>query len=307
VAPQRLHQLDREHSGSLRERVSSLFATRMPATIMSVLFAAVGGVTAAATRDVWIALTFVCGTMVSCLRLSILFAGRRLFADRMPTIDEVRELERRFGAAYIGFAVIFGAFAARALSLPAEDLHLPVAILVVGYAAGAVATAALRPKIAVPSVLMAVVPSVAVLACTATDANILSALCLSALLAGGLRSSARRYEVQAEQSAITNGSADLARTDHLTGLLNRFAFDEAVLQIEGGSLGGAQYAVHYLDLDGFKQVNDVLGHSTGDVLLSAVGERLRGSSLKGDVVARVGGDEFVVVQVDAGPASSKRC
>jgi diguanylate cyclase (GGDEF)-like protein len=89
----------------------------------------------------------------------------------------------------------------------------------------------------------------------------------------------------------------LAHHDALTGLANRVQLVEkieaalAVLPVQGGSL-----AVHFIDLDRFKEVNDTLGHDGGDFLLKAVAERLRAVTRTGDVVARLGGDEFVVVQ-----------
>jgi diguanylate cyclase (GGDEF)-like protein len=89
----------------------------------------------------------------------------------------------------------------------------------------------------------------------------------------------------------------LAHHDALTGLANRTQLIEgletalAVLPLRGGSI-----AVHFLDLDHFKQVNDSLGHDGGDFLLKTVAERLRDVIRVDDVVARLGGDEFVVIQ-----------
>jgi diguanylate cyclase (GGDEF)-like protein len=89
----------------------------------------------------------------------------------------------------------------------------------------------------------------------------------------------------------------LAHHDALTGLTNRPYLIEqlekalAVLPVRGGSL-----AVHFIDLDRFKEVNDTLGHDGGDFLLKTVAERLRAVIRVDDVVARLGGDEFVVVQ-----------
>lgn len=80
-----------------------------------------------------------------------------------------------------------------------------------------------------------------------------------------------------------------ALTDPLTGLRNRRALD---LALERGARG---MAVVHLDLDRFKQVNDALGHPAGDHVLAEVGRRLQAASRRDDLVARIGGDEFVVL------------
>ena len=83
----------------------------------------------------------------------------------------------------------------------------------------------------------------------------------------------------------------LAHHDALTGLANR----ALVLDRLGGPAGDAPRAVLFVDLDGFKAVNDKHGHGVGDALLIAVAERLTRLARDGDVVSRFGGDEFVVL------------
>ena len=86
--------------------------------------------------------------------------------------------------------------------------------------------------------------------------------------------------------------------DSLTGLVQRAALKERLTQIVAAShRTGAGAAVHFIDLDRFKAVNDTLGHAVGDALLVKVAERLRSTLREGDMAARLGGDEFVVVQV----------
>ena len=91
----------------------------------------------------------------------------------------------------------------------------------------------------------------------------------------------------------------LARTDVLTGLANRAAFlDRLNLEFARAKRGGNGFAVLYLDLDRFKDVNDTLGHPVGDELLQAVAVRLKGCVRTTDMVARFGGDEFAVLLDD---------
>ncbi|HQT63587.1 MAG: hypothetical protein B7Z75_06955 [Acidocella sp. 20-57-95] len=88
--------------------------------------------------------------------------------------------------------------------------------------------------------------------------------------------------------------AYLARHDSLTRLPNRVLFNEA-LQLACERCDTEQAALLCLDLDDFKLVNDSLGHATGDAVLVAVAERIRGCIRDGDTAARLGGDEFAII------------
>ncbi|MDQ8756956.1 diguanylate cyclase [Sphingosinicella sp. LHD-64] len=95
-----------------------------------------------------------------------------------------------------------------------------------------------------------------------------------------------------------------ARHDELTGLLNRTGlaaeFDRRAVAGDAEDL-----AFLFLDLDGFKGVNDTLGHSAGDRLLVEVAERLRAAARSGDIVVRLGGDEFLLVTRSGDPAGMR--
>jgi len=88
----------------------------------------------------------------------------------------------------------------------------------------------------------------------------------------------------------------LAQTDILTSLANRRAFMKRLSMAFNASLRGSPaFAVLYLDIDDFKDVNDTLGHAMGDQLLKEVVERLKSVVREEDLVARFGGDEFAVL------------
>jgi diguanylate cyclase (GGDEF)-like protein/PAS domain S-box-containing protein len=88
----------------------------------------------------------------------------------------------------------------------------------------------------------------------------------------------------------------LARFDALTGLPNRSVLRDRMERALGAWRTDNLCAIHFIDLDQFKQVNDTLGHTRGDMLLEAVAERLRTNIRDVDVISRFGGDEFVVLQ-----------
>jgi diguanylate cyclase (GGDEF)-like protein len=94
----------------------------------------------------------------------------------------------------------------------------------------------------------------------------------------------------------------MACHDALTGLLNRSRFQEELQRTLVRRLDG-QFAVLCLDLDRFKEVNDTLGHSIGDLLIKAVAGRLRKCVRETDLVARLGGDEFAILQFGASQPS----
>ena len=97
----------------------------------------------------------------------------------------------------------------------------------------------------------------------------------------------------------------LALRDELTGLANRRAFLERLeAEIARAVHTGIPFSLILLDLDGLKDLNDTFGHHAGDAALRAFGRALRRAVRAGDLVARIGGDEFAVIGVHAVPAEA---
>lgn len=110
---------------------------------------------------------------------------------------------------------------------------------------------------------------------------------------------AQQYEAVRERAALASAEA---RSDALTGLSNRRAWDEAVERHGDDETVG----VVVCDLDGLKDVNDRFGHAVGDHCLQVAAEVLRGAVREGDVVARLGGDEFVLMLPGADDDQARR-
>ena len=110
-------------------------------------------------------------------------------------------------------------------------------------------------------------------------------------------------QVQAalDGAAAHRALAVRASTDELTGLANRGLFFDGLAEARGS---GRTTSVLYLDLDGFKAVNDVHGHVIGDEVLCQVAARLRAARREGDLCARLGGDEFAIVLPDTDRATA---
>ena len=99
-----------------------------------------------------------------------------------------------------------------------------------------------------------------------------------------------------ERKTLEDQLSHMAQYDQLTGLPNRYLLhDRLQLACQRSAREGKQLAVLYLDVDAFKSINDALGHAAGDALLKQFGQRLKGQVRASDTVARVGGDEFVVL------------
>jgi diguanylate cyclase (GGDEF)-like protein len=115
-------------------------------------------------------------------------------------------------------------------------------------------------------------------------------------LEGRLRGVASQATIAIRNARLLEGMKHQALHDSLTGLPNRTLILDRIEQMQArGRRTGSEAAALFLDLDGFKHVNDTLGHEAGDRLLKSVAKRLLQTLRAGDTIARLGGDEFVVL------------
>lgn len=118
---------------------------------------------------------------------------------------------------------------------------------------------------------------------------------------GSIEQIARSIAFALERYRLTHSARAAAVCDELTGLPNRVLFQDRLSSaLRRARRNGHGVAVLYLDLDGFKPINDRHGHSIGDLVLQKVATRLSRSLRAADTVARIGGDEFAVILEEVG-------
>lgn len=205
------------------------------------------------------------------------------------------------------YAITLGAFAAVAMLTPMDGgWHPLIAANCFGYVAVVSARAIGRPAVAMAQMLIVMAPLILLSAFRGTTPSILLAITALMFMAAmmSVRINAHTMYAASRRQADANGAlaqrmqdqarqmSALATTDSATGLTNRAGIDAWFAEVSSDSR--ATFALFWFDLDRFKEVNDTLGHPTGDYLLREIAQRLRAVSPADALVARFGGDEFVV-------------
>jgi len=115
---------------------------------------------------------------------------------------------------------------------------------------------------------------------------------------------AARAGAELERKRVEGKIRNLAYHDALTGLPNRVLLNDRLeMALANSRRNQNKLAILFVDFDGFKRINDTLGHALGDQLLKGVAERLRQCLRKQDTVSRLGGDEFVILLPEVGAAA----
>lgn len=281
-----------------------LFGMRLPVVGLGVVFVGVCVLAALELGTISYTVLAALGTAVTLVRLAIFLLYER--ASPHPDLASLRRWERRYAMGNYAFAVLLAVLNIAALTVHYPLLHLITVSLVFSFGAGVVARTSIRPKICVTSLLIATIPTVAALAFHAFAAHsdalhremFLVEAALVAMITGlSLQTVAHLYRSAVEHHIARHDFARLAKFDPLTGLANRLLLREHFeASMSAGTRSGHMLAVHFLDLDGFKIVNDRHGHPVGDELLQQVASRLGAMVRTDDTVARLGGDEFVILQ-----------
>jgi diguanylate cyclase (GGDEF)-like protein len=214
---------------------------------------------------------------------------------------EVVSFDRRFLFSSMLFALLIGLANYSMLATPPSIGLAPLALAVTcAYSVAFVTRSSGRLKLLAAQALAIIMPAIVGYATLqlpngAVYVALLAVLLVSIMIMAVASNAQVVALYRADQSMRR-----MARTDMLTGLLNRFAFAEAVDRAVRRDRGEAAFGILAVDIDRFKEFNDSLGHDAGDEVIAEAGRRLLRVVGPGDIVARLGGDEFVILSTASG-------
>jgi len=285
----------------IRSRLVHMLYSAMPQVVSSTM----GNVLLASALwwrlpSAWTIALIAAAVMVTIIRLSVLFAYKRKNGDVPAPPVEAIFWERLYGAFSIVMAFVLSAVMLTAFTLGDSGVQLLSSGVAIGICGGqSTARVTCRPWIPLASGT--------VILCTLTTCAIIwkdpfsPIFAIFAVLYLYTYTEACRHSARTILGRLVAESelAGLVRRDSLTGLANRMGFEEELDRaLHAVRRNKGNVSLLMLDLDGFKAVNDDLGHPAGDAVLREVADRLRKLSRRTDHLARLGGDEFAIVITD---------
>ena len=288
-----------------RDLVAPLFTMRLPIIGFGFLYFCVSALILLRWPDPTVFVLLTASIVVTTLRVMLLNSYARAGGAGQPMPD-LEAWERRYAVLTFVMAALLAGLNLRVLMVHEPLLHMAALSLVFTFGAGVVSRTSSRPRMCSTSLLIAVVPTAAGLLAHAATMHheplhagffLLLALLILAVMGMSLDSVRHLHAATLEQVVTKHDLAKLARYDALTGLPNRLLLREAFHdRLAETRQAGTQLAVHYLDLDGFKAINDGYGHPIGDRMLCEVARRMLATIRTEDTAFRLGGDEFVIIQ-----------
>ncbi|GAA4040592.1 putative bifunctional diguanylate cyclase/phosphodiesterase [Parerythrobacter jejuensis] len=240
-----------------------------------------------------------------CVILGIVAVARVIVATKLSPDDSdttTRMLEIIYEAGAFSFAFLYGLIAALTIWYhPGGPVEVLIVANAIGYGIGISARNAGAPVIAMGQLVLTCIPIA--IACLLDGSLPMVFLAITIFLVAPAMASITfntfkvlRDSISAAETSekLARRMESLARTDVVTGLANRAGLNHSIVETMMNIPQDRMLALFWLDLDRFKEVNDLLGHQTGDRVLSEVAARLKKIVPECGSVARFGGDEFVM-------------
>ncbi len=281
------------------EVIGTLHSTLVPVVFAGTSQAIVGIIAARQTGDVVTAVLTAVGVIVAVIRGVGILAYRRHAATK-PPLDraEAARWGRPYAIGTASTALILGLFAARSLTLDDSTCSMMAIGIAFGFGAGIVARLSLMPFLALFDLSVLALPSIAAVLARFDAPHIGLGVSIAIYLVGSFEMVRLTFNSTVNQIMLKEQFEKLARLDPMTGVFNRSVLASDLSGIIAGREGG-MVAIYAIDLDHFKAANDRFGHPVGDALLKQVAVRLTSLAGPGDLVVRMGGDEFILVQACA--------
>jgi diguanylate cyclase (GGDEF)-like protein len=289
------------NTNALDDRVQRILVESLYAQPMSLLLGALGGVVTtgmaayhAQNRSVTIAAATLAAIAFLRVGYAYILPLRKMQDRRLSALI--------FEIGALSYAGAVGLTAALTVFIDAKPIcQLLTVTNAVAYGVGIAARNAGRPAVAIGQLALALVPTVIAFAIKDDLAHKVLAISLAMVIPAMTTITLSVFKVLRNSISAADTSAQLAdrmqvlaRSDVVTGLLNRAGLNHTLAQLVEEKRDGQKLALFWLDLDRFKEVNDSLGHQTGDKLLAEVASRLTAVAPDSAIVARFGGDEFVI-------------
>ena len=304
----------RGRSDTVSERAKRTLVTTLYTQPSTLAIGAINGIASTAIA------AWVSGLQIlylGCILLTIIAIARICAAVGMSPDEEntsTRKLELIYEVGAFSYAFVLGLIAALTIILDAgASVEVLMTANALCYGVGICARNAGSPSIAIGQLSLVSLPIMAAslymgsLAFLALFVNIL--LLIPAMVSitlnvfRVLRDSISAAETSAQ---LAEKMQTLARTDVVTGLANRAGLNHAMVETMMSARADEKITLFWIDLDRFKEVNDLMGHPVGDRVLAEVARRLRNVSPECATIARFGGDEFIIFCPDCDRKTSER-
>jgi len=266
---------------------------------------AIGGICgiAATAAAAWLdnlPILYVLSGVLTIIVVARVTAALGMSPDKVDTSTRKLELVYQVGA--FSYALVLGIIAAiTMIDNAGHGVQAMMTANALCYGVGICARNAGRPKLAMGQLGLVCLPIMAACIWVASPAYYVFFATIALLFPAMVSITLNVHKVLRESIEAAETSArladqmqHLARTDVVTNLANRAGLNHAMVETMMEIQEDDRYALIWIDLDRFKEVNDLLGHPVGDKVLSEVANRLNGVTPKGGTVARFGGDEFVI-------------
>ncbi|MBX9467375.1 MAG: GGDEF domain-containing protein [Rhizobium sp.] len=284
----------RETDDVFKTLVSELNSTLTPTTIMAVTILAVGLFAYESLGSTTLLLATIGGAIASLAKFAVTLAHRQADATQPVSVADAARWEKVHGLFTFLVAASVGTLATVVFSHRDLSVQILAAALIYGYSAGVAVRISVRPFIAATAILIAGLPTTISVMLYGDKVHWILGMMSVVFLFAAMQSVLHVYRTTTRQIRLRLEMERQARRDQLTGLSNRAALIEAYSSLDCAD--DALTGIHLFDLDGFKGVNDRFGHAVGDALLAGIAKRLQENLDPPVVAARIGGDEFVILQ-----------